>query len=162
MAKGRIMMRQWVTVVDWQQGVATVNCAKNSGCEGCQHKNGCGNGLLNRLAGPKTYSLQIKSEQPLLPGQRVEIGLSEANLLRSALVVYTLPLLAGILGALFFQLWSTKDLVIFGGALLGGLLGFVCARYYAHRLQSDQTGFAQILQIEALAEKFPLCGDGGK
>ncbi|MGV3347048.1 SoxR reducing system RseC family protein, partial [Enterobacteriaceae bacterium LUAb1] len=46
------MMREWVTVVTWRDGIATVNADLKTSCNSCSAKSGCGSAMLNRL-GPK-------------------------------------------------------------------------------------------------------------
>lgn len=69
---------------------------------------GCGSAALAEL-GPQTrHQLRLAVSQPLQPGQRVEIGLQEASVLRSALLVYITPLVGLLGGGGGGQLWLDR------------------------------------------------------
>ncbi|HBH6925742.1 TPA: SoxR reducing system RseC family protein, partial [Serratia marcescens] len=36
------MMKEWATVVSWQQGVALLRCEPKAGCGSCTARSGCG------------------------------------------------------------------------------------------------------------------------
>ncbi|STD41642.1 Sigma-E factor regulatory protein rseC [Edwardsiella tarda] len=113
------MMREWATVISWHAGEALLQCEAHAGCTGCRARQGCGTAALAEL-GPQTrHQLRLAVSQPLQVGQRVEIGLQEASVLRSALLVYLTPL-AGLLGGgAIGQLWLASD----GVSALGGPVG---------------------------------------
>lgn len=92
------MMKEWATVVSWQQGVALLRCEPKAGCGSCTARSGCGARALNELVPETEHQLQVRIEQPLEPGQRVEVGIAEGSLLRSAMLVYLTPLLGMMLG----------------------------------------------------------------
>ncbi|MCW2483787.1 SoxR reducing system RseC family protein, partial [Candidatus Symbiopectobacterium sp. NZEC135] len=97
------MIKEWATVVSWHNGVAVLHCEQRSGCSGCQSRKTCGTGLLSELGLSAEQALHVPCEQPLLPGQRVELGISESSLLRSAMLVYLVPLLGLFTGAGLLQ-----------------------------------------------------------
>ena len=95
------MIKEWATVVSWQNGQALVSCDVQSSCSSCASRSGCGTRVLNKL-GPQTqHTLSVPSQAPLVAGQKVELGIAEGSLLGSAVLVYMSPL-AGlfIMGAL--------------------------------------------------------------
>ena len=47
------MMKEWATVVSWQDGVASLRCETQAGCSSCHSRSGCGARVLNEL-GPQT------------------------------------------------------------------------------------------------------------
>lgn len=103
------MMREWATVISWRQGEALLQCEAHAGCSGCRARQGCGSAALAEL-GPQTrHQLRLAVSQPLQPGQRVEIGLQEASVLRSALLVYITPLVGLLGGGGAGQLWLGSD-----------------------------------------------------
>lgn len=118
------MMKEWATVISWQNGIALLRCEPHSGCGNCHSRRGCGSHLLNEL-GPETdHQLQVEISQPLEPGQKVEVGISEGSLLRSASLVYLTPLVGLIAGGALFQSLFLTDAFTALGAILGAGLGF--------------------------------------
>lgn len=140
-------MKEWATVVSWRQGVALLRCEPKAGCGSCSVRSGCGARALNELLAESQYYLQLSVSQPLQPGQRVEIGLAEGSLLRSAMLVYMTPLLGLLLGGGVLQWWLGSDAAAGLGAVVGGCTAFGIARFLAKYLD-QQTGYQPvILQI---------------
>lgn len=122
------MMREWATVVSWQNGVATLHSEIKTSCSSCSARKGCGSHMLNKLGPKNAHVMTVASAEPLIPGQRIELGIAEASLLSSALLVYMTPLLGLFTVAGLFQLLFHSDLAAASGALLGGIGGFIIAR----------------------------------
>lgn len=141
------MIKEWATVISWQQGVAQLRCEQHSGCGSCHSRSSCGTSILNKMAPESAQQLDVVSTQPLVPGQRVEVGITEASLIRSALLVYMLPLVGLIGCAAIMQGWFNTDLAAAFGGLVGGTGGFMLARFYAQKLGDKRQYQPVILQI---------------
>ena len=59
------MMKEWATVVSWQQGVALLRCEPKAGCGSCTARSGCGARALNELVPETEHQLQVHIDQPL-------------------------------------------------------------------------------------------------
>lgn len=141
------MMREWATVVTWQHGVAQVRCEQRTGCGDCHAKQSCGTRILNKLAPETQHHLEVASALPLVPGQRVEVGITEGSLLRSAFLVYMLPLLGLIGSAAIMQATLGTDPAAACGGVAGGVAGFLCARYLARHTHKTHNNQLVILQV---------------
>lgn len=84
-----------------------VEVERQSACGGCASGASCGTSALGKWLARGTSQLQVQTRVPVRAGEAVVIGLEEAALLRASLLLYLLPVLALIAGAL-------------GGAALGG------------------------------------------
>ncbi|MCC3702087.1 SoxR-reducing system protein RseC [Rouxiella badensis] len=141
------MMKEWATVISWQNGVAELRCETQAGCSSCHSRSGCGSRVLNEL-GPQTeHNLQVSSAEPLEPGQKVELGIMEGSLLRSALIVYMLPLFGVIFGGGVLQSLFKADVYALMGAVAGGAIGFAAARYLASKVSDKAAYQPVILQV---------------
>ena len=114
------MIKEWATVVSWQNGQALVSCDVKASCSSCASRAGCG-------------SRVVPCDEPLVPGQKVELGIVEGSLLSSALLVYMSPLVGLFLIASLFQLLFASDVAALCGAILGGIGGFLIARGYSRK-----------------------------
>ncbi|WP_114195345.1 SoxR-reducing system protein RseC [Edaphovirga cremea] len=141
------MMKEWATVVSWQKGVALLRCEPQSGCGGCSSRSSCGTRVLNKLGPDARHQLRVDIDQPLEPGQKVELGITEGSLLRSALLVYMTPLVGVIFGGGAMQWGFNSDGLALLGAVVGGALGFLIARTLAKRLGEGNDYQPVILQI---------------
>ncbi|WP_226572358.1 SoxR-reducing system protein RseC [Mangrovibacter yixingensis] len=141
------MIKEWATVISWQDGTATVQCDVQSGCSQCSSRKGCGSRVLNKLGPETVHQISVYSKEPLSAGQKVELGIAESSLLGSALLVYMVPLIglfivSGICQGVFASnLWTGM------GAVVGGLLGFCVARWAASRLSARASMNPVILSI---------------
>ncbi|HEI8867660.1 TPA: SoxR-reducing system protein RseC [Serratia odorifera] len=141
------MMKEWATVVSWQQGVALLRCEPKAGCGSCHARSGCGARALNELVPETEHQLRVHIDQPLEPGQRIEVGIAEGSLLRSAMLVYLTPLIGMMLGGGLLQLWLGSDAAAAIGALVGGMGAFLLARRLARRLGEQDAYQPIVLQI---------------
>lgn len=141
------MIKEWATVVSWGEGFAQVSCDVKSSCSSCVSRAGCGSRVLNKL-GPQTeHTIIVPSAEPLVVGQKVELGISEGSLLTSAMLVYMTPLLGLFVMAAVFQLLFSSDLAAFAGGILGGVGGFLVARGLSPKLASREAWQPVILSV---------------
>ncbi|MGL9760590.1 MAG: SoxR-reducing system protein RseC [Symbiopectobacterium sp.] len=141
------MIREWATVVSWHNGTAVLHCEQRSWCSTCQSCKTCGTGLLNEVGRSAEQDLHVLCEQPLLPGQRVELGISESSLLRSAMLVYLVPLLGLFAGVGLLQSLFANEQAAIPGALLGVALAFILVRGWSLKLGEKRHYRPAILQI---------------
>ncbi|WP_165461668.1 SoxR-reducing system protein RseC [Atlantibacter sp.] len=141
------MMKEWATVVSWQNGEAIVNCDVKSSCSSCASRSGCGSRILNKLGPQTSHSIIVPCEQPLIPGQKVELGIAEGSVLGSALLVYMSPLVGLFLVAGLFQWLFSTDIAAMVGALLGGTGGFLLAKGLSPALSQRERWQPVVLSI---------------
>ena len=141
------MIKEWATVVSWQDGVALVSCDVKASCSSCASRAGCGSRVLNKLGPQTSHTIAVSSDQPLVAGQKVELGIAEGSLLTSAILVYLSPL-AGlfVMGGVFQMLFGT-DWAAMCGAALGGVGGFWLAKGVSPRLTAREAWQPVILSV---------------
>lgn len=113
------MIKEWATVVSWQNGVALVHCDVKASCSSCASRAGCGGRVLNKLGPQTSHTLSVPCEQPLSAGQKVELGIAESSLLGSAVLVYMAPLVGLFVMASIFQVLFANDFASLCGAIFG-------------------------------------------
>lgn len=141
------MIKEWATVVSWQNGEALVSCDVKASCSSCASRAGCGSRVLNKLGPQTTHTIVVPSEVPLVPGQKVELGIAEGSLLGSAMLVYLSPLVGLFLVASLFQVMFGSDLAALSGAVLGGVGGFLIARGFSCKLATREAWQPVILSV---------------
>ncbi|HAS6348168.1 TPA: transcriptional regulator [Vibrio vulnificus] len=77
-----------------------LSCEQQTSCSSCTSQKSCGTGVVSKAFGNKNLHWQLKTSRILKVGQVVEIGIPEQSLLQSAMLVYLLPILAMLVGAL--------------------------------------------------------------
>jgi sigma-E factor negative regulatory protein RseC len=66
--------------------------------------------VLNKLGPQTSHTISVPCEQPLVAGQKVELGIAESSLLGSAVLVYMAPLVGLFVMASIFQVLFASDL----------------------------------------------------
>ncbi|MGB1110957.1 MAG: SoxR reducing system RseC family protein [Gammaproteobacteria bacterium] len=121
-----------------EPGYAWVDVQPVSACGGCGQQSSCGTSALASVLGRRRSDLRVIDEQGVNQGDRVVVGLHESAMFRTALMVYGLPILGLVLGAVFASLGTGRgDFAAAIGAALGMGLGWWLARQQAARLMSD-------------------------
>ncbi|QGM80457.1 SoxR reducing system RseC family protein [Otariodibacter oris] len=107
------MMVEYATVVNYSKGIATVVCDPKVGCGSCVSSGACGTRTLSALAGEKSaLEFELKVSETLSIGDKIEIGLTERNLLLGVFGMYGIPLIVFIGSALLFSQWIDNELVV--------------------------------------------------
>lgn len=141
------MIKEWATVVSWQNGQALVSCDVKASCSSCASRAGCGSRVLNKLGPQTTHTIVVPSAEPLAPGQKVELGIAEGSLLGSAMLVYLSPLVGLFIFAALFQVLFGSDIAALSGAVLGGVGGVLIARGYSRKLAEREAWQPVILNV---------------
>lgn len=125
------MIEEQARVVRLDGDLAEILIQKQSACGPCTAKSGCGTSLLANWFPQRRLTLRLNNHINAQAGDMVVLGLDEATLQRSSLMLYALPL-AGLLLAAIAGEWAfgflglPKEL----GAVLSGLLGLIAALLY--------------------------------
>lgn len=99
------MMEQLGTVVDnSQHGFVTVAVEVKSACGHCSNGESCGTQAIAKAFSKKVQHLTIASNKKFALGENLKLGLPESVVLKSAALVYLLPLLGIFSGALLAQM----------------------------------------------------------
>jgi len=145
-----------VVAVDGDQ--AWVVTRRRSACGACAANKGCGTGIMARALGSER-TLRIKAENTVqaLVGEDVTLGIDDRVLLRSAVLMYLLPLLALIAGAVLGELLNTSLSVadedylpiITGMSAMTGMLWWL--RRHSHVLAATGEYQPRILRRQGVA-----------
>lgn len=130
-----------------------VETIRQSTCGTCAARKGCGHSLINQVSdGRRSYIRVLPGKHDLgecRVNDQVKICIPEEVLLRSSAIVYVLPLLLMLLGALgAVKLGhADQDLLAAGGAVGGFLLGMVAVRWHAWLHRADKTFQPTLVEI---------------
>ena len=128
---------------------------RQSSCGSCEVKSGCGTSVLAGIVGQKVTQLKLPNTLGAKPGDEVLLGMSENALVTGSLLVYMIPLVMLLLGALSGELLATRlgmDAELM--PVVGGALGFVLAILLVRGLlQKTATGLQmQPVMLRILAK----------
>jgi sigma-E factor negative regulatory protein RseC len=125
-------MIEEVATVTWSgQGLARVEAARNSACAQCSSRSNCSQGVLSQWSRGRSVEIEVLNPDnlPLAPGQQVLIGLDEGGLMRASLLLYLVPLLLLVAGALVASMLGASEAIQMLTAALMLLVGFVAVRF---------------------------------
>ncbi|MBL4608910.1 MAG: SoxR reducing system RseC family protein [Pseudomonadales bacterium] len=141
------MLEEHGRVVALDGGLAMIETVRITSCQSCEAKSTCGQGSIAEVVGQKSCIISALNSLSLQVGDEVVVGLSESTLLKSALLVYLLPLVLMIAGAGGFQwLYGTNDLVAAFGGGIGFLAGFALVYLYNHQHKDDENFQPMVLR----------------
>ena len=126
------MLETRAIVIRLEGDDALVESTQGGGCGRCDSENGCGSGKLSQLFCTQPRRFRVRNEANAQVGSEVQVTLAEGVLLRSALLMYILPLVlllcgGAVAGQIASDAESADGYSVVGG-LFGLLLGFILAK----------------------------------
>lgn len=131
------MLETPATVIRLEGGEAIVEAAQSGGCGSCSGGKGCGSGKLSQMLCVRPREFRVRNDAEAQVGDRVLVGVADGLLLRSALILYGLPMLLLFCGAFVGAHWpggaSGRDAAAAFGGAAGLAAGFLLARFITGR-----------------------------
>jgi len=140
----------WVVKTE-QHGVWLKTQAKTS-CNACQANDHCGTGVVAKALTPRENLFFVPGYPELVAGQKVQIAVTEQQLLTAALLVYLWPLAFLLLAALALQQMDLPDPVVALGALSAMALAFVLLSQRQRRQPAEPVQILQVLPELAIQQ----------
>lgn len=130
------MLEKRAVIVETHDDYALVQASETNGCDLCSGK-GCGSSKLGRLFCSKPRLFKVENPINAGAGDQVIITIADGAVLRGIGLVYVLPLLLSIAGAVSGNTMAGQsgqsDAYAAMGAVLGLVIGFVMARRISSR-----------------------------
>jgi sigma-E factor negative regulatory protein RseC len=127
------MIEEQVVITSIDQSGAWVEGIQQSACGSCSAKAGCGQHAMTQLGRKVSLWLPLEHLSDTVDfnvGQQVVVGLPEGAILRSTVVLYGLPLLALVLGAIIgHAAWGEVGSILI--SVVSMLIGFKLAQYWS-------------------------------
>lgn len=134
------MIEEAGVVVTVESDAVWVATQRKTTCGSCSARMTCGQGLMTSLASDKKpHLIKISTDLLLREGDQVTLGMPEELLVRSAFLVYMLPLLAMFISALGVNALNASEPWIIFAAVLGFLAGALWVRYCSDRYIDAET-----------------------
>lgn len=128
------MIEESGVVVSIDHDGVWVATQRKTTCGSCSARMTCGQGLLTSLsADKKPHLIKVQSDLMLHVGDSVTLAMPEELLVRSAFLVYMLPLLSMFAAALVASAVNASELWIIFSAALGFFAGAQWVRRYNSR-----------------------------
>ena len=132
------MIEETGRVVALEEGAVWVETLRKSTCSSCSANAGCGQGLMDKLGvGRQRGFVRVLSDLQLALDDVVVIGIREDVLLRTAVLVYLLPLLGLLAGALLASSLGLTERLVILVSMLNLLFAWLAVRWHCRRTQHD-------------------------
>ena len=127
------MIEERAQVVAVEGDNAWLQTQRQSSCGSCEVKSGCGTSVLAGVVGQKISRLKVANTLHAKVGDEVMLGMTEHALVTGSLLIYGVPLLMLLLGALAGELVADQlgmdaELMPMMGAVVGFALAIVVVR----------------------------------
>ncbi len=126
------MLRTRAIVVEIDGGEALVEAVHTGGCGHCSG-GACGSSKLSGLFCVRPRQFRARNDADARVGEEVWIFVADGTLFRNAFLLYGLPLLLLLAGAVSGMYWPGGDGASAAGAFLGLGGGFLLVRFIALR-----------------------------
>lgn len=128
------MIHETGIVISVNGNEAWVQTIRESACQSCSARHGCGQKALATLSGGQARQIRVINSLDACPGDQVTVAIEESALLRASLLVYAMPLVLMVLvTAMAGALLPGRDGMAMLFAIVGLASGLVVARWYSRR-----------------------------
>ncbi|MCC5811958.1 MAG: SoxR reducing system RseC family protein [Ectothiorhodospiraceae bacterium] len=130
------MMRESGMVLEITHGTALIATQRRSVCSSCAVRAGCGTATLASFFGHRREQISVNAPETLRAGDPVLLEFDDSALLAGSALVYGLPLIGLLGGALLGGMLAGEAAAV--ATAFGGLAGgAVVARHRARRAADD-------------------------
>jgi len=142
------MIEESGTVVAVHGDSVWVQTIRQSACQSCSARAGCGQRVLARMSGGRASQVLVANGLGARVGDQVVIGIAEQALMKASLLVYFMPLVFLVLAAVAADQWLGAGE---GGSILAGLAGlaagFGLVALFQRRHSKDATLQPRLLRF---------------
>lgn len=137
--------------------IATLEIERKTACGLCGQTRGCGNSIWGKLFAHQSTAFKAQNRINAKVGDSVIVGINEKALLKSALLLYILPLATMLFGAILAAQFSASDSSAIIGAVIGLVLGLLWVK--GHTMSSSYFRLQQpvILRLAFQETEVKLC-----
>ncbi|MBL4800967.1 MAG: SoxR reducing system RseC family protein [Emcibacter sp.] len=124
-----------VRVVKIEGTTAWVESETQSACGSCAMSKGCGTKVISGYFDKNIIPLVMLNDFDGVIGDRIEVGISNAAILKVSALIYLLPLMGMVAGAILGESFNAGDIFSVILSVVGLSLGFLLSRI---RYSSDR------------------------
>jgi len=128
------MIEEQATVIALEGNDALLQTQRQSACQSCSVKKGCGTSVLAKVVGQRSSQIRVVNTLDAQLGDTVLLGVHENALVQGSLLIYAVPLFSMFVFAIAGEFWAknnayNSELVAIVAALLGFFVAILAIRY---------------------------------
>jgi len=132
------MIKSLAKIEKINQNSLVVSSKQTSSCHACSSKDSCGVGILSKIMPNREHVFYVDKpkDQDIAfhIGDWIEIGLGDESLIKGALLLYIVPLLAMMLCVFLALFLGFSEGILILTALFGLVIGFVISHYQSKKM----------------------------
>ncbi len=132
-----------------RSSTATLEVVRKTACGLCGQTRGCGNSIWGKLLNHKSVNFTAQNDINAKVGDSVIVGIDETALVKSALLLYIVPLASMFFGAIVASKLSGSEAASILGAGVGLFLGFVWVKGHTAGQTYYQNNQPKILRLDS-------------
>ncbi len=119
------MIEEYAIVTRCLNSRATLEIERRTACGLCGQTRGCGNAIWGKLLGHKSHAFEAENPIHANVGDSVVVGVDEHIMLNSVFLLYVVPLLVMLIGAVLADTLLKNEFLVILSAASGLVLGFL-------------------------------------
>lgn len=150
------MIEEQASVVSIDGDFVWVESIRLSTCNSCSAQKGCGQSVISKAVGQQRQQFKVLlNNHHLQVGEEITIAMPDEAFLKLSLLVYFIPLLGLMLGAItgFSLMGEGMSILLGGGGLAGGLF---ILRVMSQKFSRDPDYQPQVLYRQGSGQYQPL------
>ncbi|MCP5077284.1 MAG: SoxR reducing system RseC family protein [Psychromonas sp.] len=118
-----------------EKTVARIECISKSACSSCNNNTNCGVGVVSKAFSDKSHNFEVPYKEGMKVDRFVELQISNGDLIKSASLIYLLPLAFFIGSALTIKhFFDVNELVLIALSTAFTGLSFYITSYIANKM----------------------------
>jgi len=146
MSDGHVL-KEMGLVTKVECGIAWVNTQSKLSCSTCQVESTCGNAILEKFLAGKIFISKLNNSLAAQVGDQVVISIPKSSVSKASLVVYGVPLLGMIGGALFGDFWFNFEPFSILFSAIGLALGLIFIHFYNQKIANTEQYMPTMVSI---------------
>ena len=132
------MIEESGRVVAVEDGAVWVASIRQTACQSCAARKGCGQSALAKLGQQHKNHVRALNAFDLDVGDEVIIGVPEDVVMKGTLIAYLMPLVLMLVAAITADSFTQEDLWVALSGLAGLAVGFGLVRVHFHAVSRDR------------------------
>lgn len=131
--------------------IVTLEIERKTACGLCGQTRGCGNAIWGKLFAHQSTAFKAQNRINAKVGDSVIVGINEKALLKSAMLLYILPLATMLIGAILAKQLLATELSSMLGAAVGLVLGLLWVK--GHTMSNNYFKLQQPVILRLTADE---------
>ncbi len=144
------MIEEYAVITQCKNDIAVLELERRTACGICGQTRGCGNATWGKLLGHNSHTFLARNDIKAKVGDSVVVGIDERSALKSAFLLYVMPLLGLIVFSVFAEVFSNNQFYVMLSALVGLFMGFLWVKLYLMSRERNPKNYSQQYQAVVL------------